>query len=294
MDVADLVHARRAGAGGALMRGRLASPPLHFALLGVLVFALEHAWPERSPPPGAAPAATDAELLEREARRLGFDRDDAGIARRLVRNLRFVGEGAASGDGADFEEALALGFDRSDLVVRRRLVQRMQLQAQAWARASEPTEAELLAALAREQARFALPERTRLSHVFLSRDRHAGALAAVDRELSARLASAGPAAAAALGDPFPLGNELAPRTQAELASDFGEDFARAVSGLRAGRWSDAIASSYGLHRVFVHERLAARAARLDEVRPAVREAVFAERAERVLADWLRELRERAS
>jgi len=44
----------------------------------------------------------------------------------------------------------------------------------------------------------------------------------------------------------------------------------------------------------VHERTPARAARLSEVRSAVREAVFAERAERVLADWLRELRSEAS
>ena len=297
MDFADLVRAGGAGAGGALMRGWLASPPLHFVLLGALCFALERSpfargWrPDASAP--AAPVATDAELLEREARRLGFDRDDAGIERRLARNLRFVGEGA--GDGAsDFEEALALGLDRSDLVVRRRLVQRIELEAQAWARASEPSEAELAALLAREQRRFAVPERTRLSHVFLSRDRHGAALADADRALARRLAAVGPAAAAALGDPFLHGNDLAPRTQAELAASFGEGFARAVSKIETGRWSDAIASSYGLHRVFVHERLPARAARLDEVRAAVREAVFTERAERVLAEWLRELRARAS
>jgi hypothetical protein len=304
VDVADLVHARgaregvRGGArkGVALMRRWLAAPPVHFVLLGSLVFALHAARPAaRAGEPGAAPRlATDAELLEREARRLGLELDDSGIQRRLVRNLRFVGEGAAGDAAADFEEALALGLDRSDRVVRRRLVQRLELQAHAWARASEPTSAELAALLARESERFALPERTRLSHVFLSRDRHADGLAAADAALVKRLAALAPERAAELGDPFLLGNQLAPRTRAELAASFGEAFASAATALPPGRWSGPIASSYGLHRVFVHERIPARAARLAEVRDAVREAVFAERAQRVLADWLRELRSEAS
>lgn len=295
MDVADLVHA---GRGGELMRGWLAAPALHFVLLGSLAFALEtwrasetRAWRE---PAQAARARSAPELLEREARRLGLDRDDSGIQRRLVRNLRFVGEGGEGGVDADFEEALALGLDRSDLVVRRRLVQRLELQAQAWARASEPSEAELAALLAREPERFALPERTRLSHVFLSRDRHAGALVEKSAALATRLAPPAPERVAGLGDPFLLGSDLAPRTHAELAASFGEPFARALAELPVGRWSAAIASSYGLHHVFVHERTPARAARLAEVRGAVREAVFAERAQGVLADWLRELRSEAS
>ena len=294
MDLADLVHAGCAGKGFALMRGWLGSPPVHFAALGALVFALE-SWQRVGTaaslePAQALRAPSDAELLEREARRLGLDRNDSGIQRRLVQNLRFLGEGASGDDGADFEEALALGLDRSDLVVRRRLVQRLELRALAWARASEPSDAELAAVLEREPERFALPERTRLSHVFLSRDRHAGGLAAADRELARRLASLAPRSGTGLGDPFLLGSDLAPRTQAELAASFGEPFARAVATLPPGRWSGPIASSYGLHRVFVHERTPARAARLEEVRGAVREAVFAERAALVLADWLRRLR----
>jgi hypothetical protein len=280
------------------MRGWLASAPLHFVVLGSLVFALEGGLRGGAAaalaPPQTLRAPSDAELLEREARRLGLDRDDSGIQRRLVRNLRFLGEGASGDDAADFEAALALGLDRSDLVVRRRLVQRLELQAQAWARASEPSETELAALLEREPGRFALPERTRLSHVYLSRDRHGRALAAADAALATRLASLAPERGAGLGDPFLLGNDLAPRTHAELAASFGEPFARAVAALPIGRWSAAIPSSYGVHHVFVHERTPARAARLGEVRSAVREAVFAERAERVLADWLRELRGEAS
>jgi hypothetical protein len=269
----------------------LRAPAVHFAALGALVFAAQ-TWlgGEAAPAPAAVAARSDQELLEREARRLGLDRDDAGVRRRLVRNLRFLGEGTHGDEEADYEEAIALGLDRSDLVVRRRLVQRLELRAQAWARATEPSDAELAALLAREPERFALPARVRLTHVFLSRDRHGAGLADADRALAKQLPSLAPERASGLGDPFLLGSELPPRTRAELAAGFGEAFARAVAELPTGRWSGPIASSYGLHRVFVRERLPARAARPGEVRSALREAVFAKRAEAVLADWLRRLR----
>jgi hypothetical protein len=271
----------------------LRAPGLHFAVLGALLFAAQ-SWRASDVAPAGPVVSSDEDLLEREARRLGLDRDDAGVQRRLVRNLRFLGERTGGDEEADYEEALALGLDRSDLVVRRRLVQRLQLRAQAWARASEPTDAELAALLAREQERFARPARVRLFHVFLSRDRHGAGLAAADRALGRRLASLAPERASGLGDPFLLGAQLPPRTELELAAGFGEAFARAVAGLPEGRWSGPIESSFGLHRVFVQERKPGRAAQLDEVRGALREAVFAERAEAVLADWLSRLRDEAA
>ncbi|MFI5216379.1 MAG: peptidyl-prolyl cis-trans isomerase [Candidatus Limnocylindria bacterium] len=274
------------------MRWRwLHAPAVHFAALGALVF-VAGTWRGEgaAPAPAGAAAPTDQELLESEARRLGLDRDDSAVRRRLLRNLRFLGEGSPGDEEADYEEVLALGLDRSDLVVRRRLVQRLELRALAWARATEPSDAELAELLAREQERFALPARVRLTQVFLSRDRHGAGLAAADRALAKQLASLPPELALRLGDPFLLGSQLPPRTHAELAGSFGAGFAGAVAGLSQGRWSGPIASSYGLHRVYVQERIPGRPARLEEVRSALREAVFAERAEAVLADWLRRLR----
>ncbi len=292
MDLADLVFPGDDRRRRAMKWRWLSVPAVHFAALGALVFAFE-SWRGVDAAPAAAVAVSDDELLLREARRLGLDRDDSAIRRRLVRNLRFLGERSSGDEAADYEEALALGLDGSDLVVRRRLIQRLELRALAWARATEPSDAELAALLAREPERFALPERVRLSHVFLSRDRHGAALEAADRALARRLAGLAPERASGLGDPFLLGAHLPSRSQAELAASFGEAFARAVAILPPGRWSGPIASGYGLHRVFVHERTPGRAARIEEVRGAVREAVFAERAEAVLEDWLRRLRSEA-
>jgi hypothetical protein len=131
-------------------------------------------------------------------------------------------------------------------------------------------------------------------HVFLSRERRGPGLAAAGRALDRRLVDLAPTLAIALGDPFPLGSQLPPRTRSELAASFGEGFAGAVEALESGRWSGPIASSYGLHRVYVQERTPGRAARLEEVRSILREEIFAERAEAVLAEWLRRLRNEAA
>jgi len=295
VDLADLVRPGIGPRGLTVMWRWLRAPAVHFVALGALVFAVESWRGEGAAPAGASVAApSDQELLEREARRLGFDRDDSVIRRRLVRNLRFLGEAGAGDEAADYQEALALGLDGSDIVVRRRLLQRLELRAFAWARATEPSDAELAALLAREPDRFELPARMRFTHVFLSRERRGAALEAADRALAVRLAGLTPERASGLGDPFLLGAQLPLRSQAELASSFGEEFASAVAALPPGRWSGPITSSYGLHRVFVQERTPGRAPRLDEVRGVLCEAVVAQRAQMVLADWIARLRREAT
>jgi hypothetical protein len=96
-----------AASGGA--RGepaRLRAPAVHFAALGALVSPHRPGAGGRRAGACAVAAPSDQDLLEREARRLGLDRDDAG-PRRLVRNLRFLGEGTQGDEEADYEEALA-------------------------------------------------------------------------------------------------------------------------------------------------------------------------------------------
>ena len=235
----------------------LAQPLVHFVAIGGLLFALDRlAQDEQAEPAititperiaelredwlaraGRLPSAAelealverevDEELLLREARRLGFQRSDPLVRRRLVQNMRFV----SSDDGGDpdtlLSQALALGMDRKDLVVRRRLVQKMELGAFAAARTREPSEPELREFLARYPERFSEPARVRLSHVYLSRDRRGDELGAASRRLLARLADGypSPERAPALGDPFLAGHDLPLLSERELlqyihSSDF--------------------------------------------------------------------------
>jgi hypothetical protein len=241
-------------------------------------------------------AHVDEELLVREARALGWHATDPVVRLRLVQNLKFVSpQDANASPERLLERAYALGMDRTDVVVRRRLAERMRLAIAAAATRDGPTDAELTAILAREPERFARPPLVQLTQVYLSRDRRGPALAAEANALRAELAAAGvaPDAAALRGDPFlwpaavPLSSERA------LAARFGPDFAAAAIGLAPERWSEPIASSYGLHLVWVHRRLAGRLPPLDEVRSEVAARWREQREAAALAQALAELRRAA-
>jgi peptidyl-prolyl cis-trans isomerase C len=70
-------------------------------------------------------------------------------------------------------EAIRLGLDRNDMIVRRRLAQKMSFASED-AQGSEPTEAALRAYYSATAARYAAPARVAFQQVFFSGDRPAG------------------------------------------------------------------------------------------------------------------------
>ena len=261
-------------------------PLLRFLLLGAALFALDRSAGERlrggSPfPPGAA--VSDDELLLHEAFARGFHESDSVVRRRLAANLAFA-EGTRGRSEAELvRDALALGMHESDVVVQRRLVQKMRLAFAGVGRTPEPSESELAGYLAAHRLRWTEPARVRATQLFFATREGADAAS----ELPER-----PAGSLALGDPLPFASQLPPLARDELARQLGAAFAEAVFALRAGAWSEPIASSFGWHRVYVHERSAPRESALAVVRGEVREALLAERGERAVRDALSQLRAR--
>jgi hypothetical protein len=294
----------------------VSAPALHFLILGALlvagercffrgtpgnermrgsieirserVDALRAGWVARTgeaPDSAALRALVDAEIddeiLCREARARGFDARDPVVRARLARNLGFItGDDerfARAGSAEKVALALALGFEQSDLVVRRRMIERMRAVLSVSV-ADEPGEAEIAARFERDRDRYAGSARVSLSQVFLARDRRGAALESDARLLRQQIAAEGLGIREAIsrGDAFLLGHSLPPRSEADLARSFGNEFGRAVFALEPGQLSGPIASSYGLHLVLVHERSAAVPATLVEARA------------RVLAELLRE------
>jgi peptidyl-prolyl cis-trans isomerase C len=245
------------------------APALHFLVLGALLLAAERR-PGRQP---AGPIPPDEELLAAEAIALGVDRTDEAVRTRLARLGRFVGEDAES-EAAVEAEARRLGIDRSDIVVRRHLASMMRLAAGHLAPSEGPTEADLQAYLAAHAGEFAVPERWRFTHVYVGRG-HDGADA---ERLFARVRDeeTAPAQAAALGDGFIGGASVGPATVDEIDRRFGPGFGARVAAGEAHAWIGPIRSSYGLHLVWIDERVAGGVPPLDAVRG------------RVVHRWLRE------
>jgi len=173
-------------------------------------------------------------------------------------------------DEVFYREGREAGLDRDDVVIRRRVRQKMEFVAEDMA-AEEPTEEQLAAYLASHPERFRTPGSLAFRHVFLSATRRDGILDSDAVDLANTLARVSSVeGAAALGDPFLLGEEFHSLSQTDVVHTFGEEFARRISTVEQGLWQGPIPSGFGLHFVFVSERTQGRLPPLDTIRPAVR------------------------
>lgn len=296
-------------------------PLLHFVLIGGLLYAgrgwldgrsapragivvteraLERLRAEFAARTGAEPtpaeeeaivaAAIDEELLYREARALGLDRNDRSIRHYLADKVRFLGDESGADDAALARQAIDWGLDRGDLVVRRMLIDKMRLVASRAAVDGEASEGELEAFLARHADRYRQPARVSITQVFFRGTEGEIRSRAGDVRRRLERAPLREEEIAALGDPFPLGARFRARTESDLAKLFGPAFAARVMRLEVGVWSEEIASPLGLHLVRVDEQRPALLPALREVRSRVALAVAEERRSNRLREFLDRLR----
>jgi PPIC-type PPIASE domain len=190
-------------------------------------------------------------------------------------------------------EAMAMGLDRDDTVIRRRLRQKLEFASDDSVDATPPTDPELQAWLdAHPEALRSEPE-VAFRQVYVSQERGQAAAQAEARRILERLKTAGPAAKIeTLGDRIMLPREVERSSRSQIAREFGEEFAEAVSALAPGQWHGPIASGYGIHLVLVRERVESRLPPLAEVRPFVEREFTNERRTRELNAMYERLLER--
>ncbi len=222
--------------------------------------------------------AIDDELLYREASALALDFQDGSVRRRLIEKMRAVSDHPDRSPEELYREARALGLD-DDIVIRRLLIAKMRLFLQEDWNGAPLAEKDLQDYLDRHRDRFAQPPEVTFSQVFLSTATHGDHPEKDVRAVLAQLRTRPPSAetVAELSDPFPLGLEFRAYSQSRIASRFGKDFADKVLGSQHGTWSGPIASPYGLHLVWVHEKSPERMPPLAAVRQRVVQSVMAER-----------------
>lgn len=266
---------------------------LHFIGIGAAAFALAR-WrpPAQSAPPPLPATVTDgrdAEVLYQAGVALGLDRNDVVVQSRLLRDMRFLDHDETD-RGSLYRDALRLGLASSDVVVRRRVIERMEARLRAAGLADEPSEADLRAYLETHRAVYRIPPRVAFVQVFFSRRRRGAHLEADAGAALDRLSSDDPDRAAARGDALPIALPAGLVTERDVARVLGPDLAAHLFALPAGRWSTPIASPYGLHLVWVTERVAASDPSLDSVRAQLRAAVREARADATLQEGLAALR----
>jgi len=190
-----------------------------------------------------------------------------------------------------YREALALGLDRDDPVVRRRLQQKLQFITEDMAVVEEPDDRQLQQYLDANPDLYRRPALYSFIQVYLNPDVRGERLAADAEALLARLRQ-GAVDVDSVGDPTLLQSRFSGETGRYVARAFGQRFVQQLDGLPTGSWQGPLQSGYGLHLVYLEQRIEGEMAALAEVRDAVLRDWNAERRRRLNEDIYQEFRKR--
>lgn len=261
------------------LRRLLAEPLVQFLIIGAVVFGA-WSWLDRSPQEaggqvievGPGRIAQLHETFARAWQRPPTPQELTGLIESFVKEEIF------------YRESIRMGLDRDDTVVRRRMQQKMDFLMEPGQAELNATDVELQDHLEENAATFRIPMRIAFRQIYFdtgkrgdaARDDAAVILAALENGGSGEI----PAGA---GDPTLLPPAVPLMRIDQIATDFGTDFAKSLGTAATGRWTGPVTSAFGQHLFFIEERTEARDPRLDEVRDIVlREWQSAKR--RVLAE----------
>jgi hypothetical protein len=222
------------------MKRVLSEPLLHFLIIGLALFALHAVVKDGS----REPMAIVVSQGQIETLRTTFERTWQRAP--TPEELKSLIEGYVH-DEVLYREGVALGLDRDDSLIRRRVRQKVEFLTESMQGLPEASDTVLQAYLDRHGDRYRADPRFTFEQVYLG---------------AARLTQ--------------LDERMERATFTDVARVFGRRFAVALAEAPVGSWQSSVASEYGLHRVRVVERVAARLPALGEVREVVKR------------DWLRD------
>jgi hypothetical protein len=166
-----------------------------------------------------------------------------------------------------YREGVKLGLERDDIVVKRRVRQKIEMIAEEDASTRAPTDADLSAYLVANPARFVQPAILTFEQVFIGESTSGPGVAhAVALTREALRKGADPEE---LGQPTLLPHRMTRTPADLVARDFGTSFAAALEEVPVGEWVGPIDSSFGAHYVCVSDRTPRVAPQLAAVRDQV-------------------------
>jgi hypothetical protein len=273
------------------LRKWLREPLIHFFVLGLVVFGL-HTVLEKKPEAAEDPFLVEVTSADIEwfrtmwRKRMGREptvEELRGTVNQLIREQILS------------REAVSLGLDEGDMVVRRRLAQKMDFLFKDLSDITEPSDSELQAYLQEKRSNYEIPARVTFTHVYFNTDKRGeeGAAEAVRRLVERLNANERvPKDASELGDPFLLQSSYSDWALLDIRNQFGAQFAKAVGEQEPQTWQGPIASGYGLHAVYVHERSDAKLPDFSELKEKLRVDWMAERQKEIARQAYLKLRGR--
>jgi len=235
-------------------------PLLHFAVLGVGLFVLYRLTSGQADPGGeiVVDAPRIVALAEQFGRTWGRPPTTTELDGLIDSYVR---------DEVLYREGVALGLDRDDPVIRSRVRLKMEILGEG-PDAVVP-EADLDAWLAANAARYAPPARYDFQQVYFDPPEHGAQLEARIAAALRDLQTSPDSDLSEFGDATLLPGAMSAVGDADVASQFGADFAAALAAAPSGHWFGPVTSAYGEHIVRIGAREELEPVTLAEVRDEV-------------------------
>jgi hypothetical protein len=241
-------------------RKLLGEPMLHFLLIGIALFGA-YRWVSPGDFGGRRIVITQGvvdDLVTQHVAARGREPSTTELNHLVESYVR---------DEILYREGVKLGLERDDIVVKRRVRQKIEMIAEEDASTRAPTDADLSAYLTANQARFVQPAILTFEQVFLGPPTSGpGAVHGVAVTLAGLRSGTDPEK---LGKPTLLPYRMTLTPADLVARDFGASFAAALENVPVGEWVGPIDSSFGAHYVRVSDRTPAVAPQLTAVRDQV-------------------------
>jgi len=242
------------------IRTLLGEPLLHFLLIGIALFGV-YRWVSPGDTGGRRIVITQGvidDLVTQHVAARGREPSTTELNHLIESYVH---------DEILYREGVRLGLERDDIVVKRRVRQKIEMIAEEDASTRAPTDADLSAYLTANQARFVQPAILTFEQVFLGQPTFGpGVVHAVAVTREGLRSGTAPET---LGKPTLLPSRMTLTPADLVAREFGASFAAALERVPVGDWVGPIDSSFGAHYVRVSDRTPAVAPQLNAVRDHV-------------------------
>jgi hypothetical protein len=239
-------------------------PLVQFLLIGVAIFAIYDLVASQSEPPRDRIVVTEgraqqlALVFAKTWQRSPSPQEMRGLIDAYVKEEIY------------YREAIKLGLDRDDTLIRRRMQQKMEFLSEPSDDRLAASDATLQSFYDANQADFLIEPEVEFQQILIDSEKDREPAEARAEQLLRQLRdSSQDVDASELGDAtlLPYATRLSSVTR--IGNAFGENFAKKLATLPAGEWTGPIKSPFGLHLVHITDRRDERLPPLNEIRKAV-------------------------
>ena len=172
-----------------------------------------------------------------------------------------------------YNEAVKMGLDKDDGVIRRRLAQQVEFLAKDLVVYTPPTQADLEKYYKEHLDQYKPDVKYSFTQIYFDPDKRGESTLDDANKVKDKLMAQASMLqnVEGLGDDFVAANYFEANTPLEIRKSFGSGFAQSLVELKAGVWHGPVLSGFGTHLVFVNEIITPPVPPFNEVKERVLE-----------------------